>query len=29
LQAARDRFNEQLQAASVPADEADVERLRR
>eukprot|EP00878_Enallax_costatus_P005108 GHUV01005370.1.p1 GENE.GHUV01005370.1~~GHUV01005370.1.p1 ORF type:complete len:604 (+),score=218.67 GHUV01005370.1:107-1918(+) len=28
-QAARDRFNEFLHMASVPADEADVERLRR
>lgn len=29
LQAARNRFNEFLHIASVPADEADVERLRR
>jgi hypothetical protein len=29
LQAARNRFNEFLHMASVPADEADVERLRR
>lgn len=28
-QAARERFNEFLQLAAVPADEADVERLRR
>lgn len=28
-QAARERFNEQLQAAALPAEEADVERLRR
>lgn len=28
VQAARDRFNEFLHMASVPADDADVERLR-
>lgn len=29
LQAARERFNEFLQMASLPADDADVERVRR
>lgn len=29
VQAARERFNEFLQMASLPADDADVERLRR
>ena len=28
-QAARERFIDQVQAACIPADEADVERLRR